>query len=553
MIEFAAITSMIIKHAPQAGQPIIKQAQKNEAVIKILHELKLNPTQIPDDVDTVYAHTLVRYGVFKPEAILNLFREKETKDSFWNAYTNNTPFEFVEYIRKFLKKDTDLDTNIRKANINISAELEKFGEVFISVAKDSASKKFLIPPEQTYPHWDLDVYPKEFKALISEKTRLFCGRKFVFQAIIDFVEKEKKGYFTVIGDAGMGKSAIAAQYVLATNFPCYFNVFAIGENKPEKFLASIRQQLIKRYSLQNADNADLRNLLQKVSEALNGQKLVIVVDALDEVEQEGNSNLLDLPQSLPDGVYFLLTRRPFNQASKRLTSSPDTPVDELDLTKGDYQKYSQEDIKEYLRSFLKMSKDEIRQWIQQLIKNPNSAKNTEEVIELNQWIEKQNPPIDQTEFVDKLAEKSQNNFMYLRYVLPAIATGKYNDLSLKGLPDGLKQYYITHWQRMGMDNDDNDINAKILFILLVRGEAVSSDTIADILDEDIFPIEKILGQWVEYITPRKVQEDKKEKTYYTIYHRSFFEFLQEQPKLDGNKNKRRFKEIKEKIYQYLNG
>jgi predicted transcriptional regulator len=553
MIEFAVITSAIIKHAPQAGQIFIKQAQKNEAVIKILQELKLNPTEISDDVDTVYAHTLVRYGVFKHEAILNLFREKETKDSFWNAYTNNTPFKFVEYIRKFIDKDTDLDTKIRKANINISAELEEFGEVFISVAKRSASTKFLIPPDQTYPHWDLDVYPKEFKALISEKTRLFCGRKFVFKAIIDFVEKEKKGYFTVIGDAGMGKSAIAAQFVLFYKCPCYFNVFAIGENKPEKFLASIRQQLIKRYSLQNADNADLRTLLQKVSEALNGQKLVIVVDALDEVQQEGNSNLLDLPQSLPDGVYFLLTRRPFNQASKRLTLSPDTPVDELDLTKGDYQKYSQEDIKEYLRSFLQMSKDEIRQWIQQLTKNPNSAKNTEEVIELNQWIEKQNPPIDQTEFVDKLAEKSQNNFMYLRYVLPAIATGKYNDLSLKGLPDGLKQYYITHWQRMGMDNDDNDINAKILFILLVRGEAVSSDTIADILDEDIFPIEKILGQWVEYITPRKVQEDKKEKTYYTIYHRSFLEFLQEQPKLDGNKNKRRFKEIKEKIYQYLNG
>jgi len=35
-----------------------------------------NPTQIPDDFDGVYAYTLVRYGVFKPEAILNLFRER---------------------------------------------------------------------------------------------------------------------------------------------------------------------------------------------------------------------------------------------------------------------------------------------------------------------------------------------------------------------------------------------------------------------------------------------------------------------------------------------
>ncbi|WP_292767339.1 hypothetical protein [Nostoc sp. NOS(2021)] len=36
----------------------------------------------------------------------------------------------------------------------------------------------------------------------------------------------------------MGKSAIAAKYVLATKFPCYFNVFAEGRNNPEKFLAN---------------------------------------------------------------------------------------------------------------------------------------------------------------------------------------------------------------------------------------------------------------------------------------------------------------------------
>ncbi|MEH2326836.1 MAG: hypothetical protein V7K32_25390 [Nostoc sp.] len=96
--------------------------------------------------------------------------------------------------------------------------------------------------------------PKKFKALMFEKTRLFCGRDFVFNAIQDFFKTQAKGYFTVIGDAGMGKSAIAAKYVLATRYPCYFNVFAEGRNKPEKFLASIRKQLIKICSLQNADN-----------------------------------------------------------------------------------------------------------------------------------------------------------------------------------------------------------------------------------------------------------------------------------------------------------
>ncbi|WP_016949409.1 hypothetical protein [Anabaena sp. PCC 7108] len=82
IIEFAAIISVIKKYAPQAASLIIKQAQKNEAVIKVLQELKFNPTEISDDVDTVYVYALVKYGVFKPEAILNLFKEKVIKDYF---------------------------------------------------------------------------------------------------------------------------------------------------------------------------------------------------------------------------------------------------------------------------------------------------------------------------------------------------------------------------------------------------------------------------------------------------------------------------------------
>ena len=63
----------------------------------------------------------------------------------------------------------------------------------------------------------------------------------------------------------MGKSAIAAKYILLTKLTVYFNIFAEGLNKPEDFLASIHQQLIKRYSLQNAEKADLhlRTLLDK--------------------------------------------------------------------------------------------------------------------------------------------------------------------------------------------------------------------------------------------------------------------------------------------------
>lgn len=58
---------------------VINQAQRNETVIKILKDLKLDPVQPPKSVDGVYAYTLVEYGVYKPELILKLFRERDKK------------------------------------------------------------------------------------------------------------------------------------------------------------------------------------------------------------------------------------------------------------------------------------------------------------------------------------------------------------------------------------------------------------------------------------------------------------------------------------------
>ena len=531
MIQFTAIIPVIKKYAPQAGQLIIKQAQKNDAVIKILLELKLNPTEIPDDVDTVYAYALVKYGVFKPEVILNLLGKKEIKDYFWEAYTSNSPFEFFKNTKKFLKQKIGLQEEILNTKINtgikLLAELEDFGEEFISVAKCSESPtKF-----QPYPDWDLDVFPKEFKALILEKTRLFCGREFVFEAFKQFLDNTKKGYFTVIGDAGIGKSAIAAKYVLETKCPCYFNIFAEGRNKPEQFLASIRQQLIKRYSLQNADTDDLRTLLQKASDQLQkGQKLVIVIDALDEVEQEGKGNLLDLPQNIPDGVYFFLTRRPFNQKNQRLSFSPQTPTDGLNLSKDEYKASNQEDIKEYLYLFLKYDEDY--------------------KYKLSNWLKKRN--ISDDIFIREVALKSENNFMYLRYVLPWIAKGKYKDFNLKGLPQGLKDYYNVHWQKMGMDDESNEIKVKILYILVVRGDAVSSNIIAEILDLDKldkYDVESMLDDWVAYLKVKPNEHEQKK--YFSFYHKSFLEFLQGQGKL--NKGRRLFREVNQKIYAYFNG
>jgi len=379
----------------------------------------------------------------------------------------------------------------------------------------------IVDPKDWYAQNSL---PPEFESLIAEKIKTFCGRQFVFDAFQQFITENPHGYFIIIGDAGMGKSSIVAKYVSEHKSPCYFNIFVEGRNRPELFLKSIRQQLIDRYQLSNSADADLPTLLANVAEKLTlGERLVIAIDALDEVEQEAGENLLDLPTTLPDRVYFLLTRRPYNLGQKRLSVSPGVLVTELDLRHEKYANYNQDDIKEYIRLALNTDYD---------YKNG-----------LRNWIQTRSIP-DAT-FVDQVANKSENNFMYLRYVLPAIAKGDYNDLSLKGLPDGLQEYYQNHWVRMGMEAKPGQLMEIVLYILLEIGTPIPCEMIAGIAEVDEWKVALVLEEWVEYLKKQNVEGE----ICYTIYHASFLDFLKAKREMDSKR--KIFLEVNQGIAEYL--
>ncbi|MGB3404689.1 MAG: NACHT domain-containing protein [Microcoleaceae cyanobacterium] len=366
------------------------------------------------------------------------------------------------------------------------------------------------------------LYPSEFKSLIEEKIRNFCGRQFVFSLFDQFLNSHPHGYFTVIGDAGMGKSAIAAKYVADHGTICYFNVLAERRNRPELFLRSVRQQMIDRYQLKNAEQDNLSTLLAKVSQQLaTGDRFILLVDALDEVEQQPGSNLLDLPKNLPDQVYFFLTRRPYILRNKQLFVDPGVPMQELDLTDEKYCQLSREDIKSYIRLFI------------------NSDSDYQET--LNQWIDRQNVTVEQ--FVEQIANKSENNFMYIRYLLPAIANGNYNDLELKNLPQGLQEYYQIHWVRMGME-ERQPLMVMVLFILVEIGTPIPCEMIAEIADADEADVGDILERWREYLTVQEI----KEETCWTLYHASFLQFLSQKRELKATR--KLFKEVNQRIVNY---
>ncbi|MDK2409996.1 ATP-binding protein [Aphanizomenon sp. PH219] len=346
----------------------------------------------------------------------------------------------------------------------------------------------------------LPIIPTEFKTIIEDKTKIFCGRQFVFDAITAFIQNHQSGYFSILGDAGMGKSAIAAKYIVDNpGTICFFNIRTDGTNRPDQFLKSIRQQLVNRFNLQNAENDNLSTLLTKASEKLaDSEKLVIVIDALDEVDQEDNGNLLNLPMYLPDNVYLILTRRPYNSDEKRLTLSPNTKYVELDIRQ--YQDNSKDDIKAYILEFMALPKYQIG---------------------LDDWINKQNG-LNKAQFVDTIAAKSENNFMYLRLVLEAIVNEVYKDEKLEELPAGLQGYYASHWRMMGMTKKPLPKDKiKIIYVMCALKSAVSREMIVKYSQQDDLTVQEVLKDWTQFLQEQKTYQPPR----YRFYHESFRDFL----------------------------
>lgn len=341
-----------------------------------------------------------------------------------------------------------------------------------------------------------------FQTLIEEKTKDFVGREYVFSAIEQFQATHSSGYFTIEGDPGVGKTTIAAEFVRRTGCVAYFNVQAQGITKVSQFLKSICGQLIDRYTLPYSslpsdatqDGAFLARLLDEaaeISRRRSGERFVIVIDALDEVDltvQAAGSNILYLPASLPEKVFLVTTRRQLN-----LPGVFHAPQSIFNLQQFHHE--TLQDIRTYIQRAAERS--HVRVWI-------DSRGLTEE------------------KFISTLVEKSGHNFMYLSYLISAIESGDYRDLDLRQLPSGLQAYYGDHWRRMGMmAKPAPQTKIKIVYILAEIQQPVSRRLIANFAQEDDLTVQEVLDEWSQFLHIKTTNGDVQ----YSIYHTSFRDFL----------------------------
>ncbi|AFZ24675.1 NACHT domain protein [Cylindrospermum stagnale PCC 7417] len=136
-------------------------------------------------------------------------------------------------------------------------------------------------------------YPLEFQQVLQAHNLNFVGRGFVFTAISNFLQRYDRGYFTIVGTPGSGKSAILANYAIASGGRyaianpqvVYYNAQVAGKNRADVFLASLCTQFT-----QPLAEISLQSLLQQVSNQLQPQqRLIIAIDAVDAIDRSFQS------------------------------------------------------------------------------------------------------------------------------------------------------------------------------------------------------------------------------------------------------------------------
>ncbi|MCA2620961.1 MAG: hypothetical protein EWV49_15740 [Microcystis aeruginosa Ma_QC_Ch_20071001_S25] len=299
----------------------------------------------------------------------------------------------------------------------------------------------------------------------------------------------------------MGKSSILAQWVIDNQCIAYFNVKK-ERDKASEFVENIIEQLNLRHNIK-ADFNDNRNeysnlllsALEKASQE-SKEKIVIVIDALDEVDPYScqGANILFLSANLPKNVFIIMSERrdtPAQLSGKHLAN------ESLSLLDSKYEADTNQDIRDYVRA--KINKTEtLRKQIEIIANSIN-------------------------EFIDVITEKSEKNFLYLRYMLPNIEEGVYQSITkLDSLPKGLQDYYEKHWERMGMMSSPlPKTKLYVIYHLSESYRAISREQVAKYIGETNITVQEILDEWLQFLHKQNI----KDEICYKIYHQSFQDFL----------------------------
>jgi hypothetical protein len=337
----------------------------------------------------------------------------------------------------------------------------------------------------------------------------FAGRGWLLERVDHFLEGHDRGYFILEAKAGLGKTTLLAWLARNRGYIHHFAETAPGRDGIGRSLRNLAAQLILRYHLGTYEDEGVLpvviepNFLSRLlGEAADhcpaGEKIVLVIDALDEAGVPPEQNVLGLPRTLPASVYVIVSRRPV--PVPLLVDEPKA-VCELDAQ----GEANLADMRAYLEA--------AAGW-------PGAARALADTPH-----HPDGSPYGVDDFVDAVLAKSRGLWIYAHYVVEEI---EHRQRNLEGLPEGVWEFYAQYWSRWRKHKIAWDADyLPLLSTLAAAREAIEWSQLCRLAG--IAPrteLERLLREdWRPFLTVEDVVGGGREQRVYRFYHASVQEFL----------------------------
>ncbi|MFV2026532.1 NACHT and WD repeat domain-containing protein, partial [Micromonospora sp. LOL_028] len=308
----------------------------------------------------------------------------------------------------------------------------------------------------------------------------FQGRSGLITQIDKRIAATDRGYVVVRGEAGVGKSALAAHLVWTRQCAHHFTRLDGGARNPIEARKSLAAQLIGAWDLADrftpgdvfpaaAQRPDWLAKVIRAAVAARDERfapaerrpLVLVVDGLDEAEADpagmgtGVPLGLPAPDALPAGAYIVATSR-YGLPLVALRDPLRVGWSQIEVEGAD----NLADMAAYLHAATTGP-------------TPDSA--------LTTVLAERRVPTET--FVATLLDRCRGVWIYLRYVLDEVRAGLRPPNDVACLPDGLRGYYeLQIQQRWATHLDWRSLHLPALAVLAALGRAIDRNDLAMVLN-----------------------------------------------------------------------
>jgi Stage II sporulation protein E (SpoIIE)/TIR domain/NACHT domain len=177
-----------------------------------------------------------------------------------------------------------------------------------------------------------EAYFSEQRDIIEEHTRRFVGRGRAIQAVERFLKTNDRGYFLIRGGPGQGKTALAARIVTTLAPVHHFVDKGTYRAEPRLLVRSLLAQLaVERRQLPDNAEALTKLLHDWLALTARSRRVILVIDAIDELPQTADALAFLLLNPLPRNVFIIVTGRPGDAADRVQEHSVTTPIQAYDL------------------------------------------------------------------------------------------------------------------------------------------------------------------------------------------------------------------------------